>query len=63
MVEGRGGVHVRDHIAEVGVPGLTIRPENPSAALPDICRSNLLAIDGKPIDIRVVGTVGEAETL
>jgi len=50
-------------IAEVGIPGFTMRPENPNAALPDICRSNLLTIDGKPIDIRVVGTVGEAETL
>jgi arabinofuranan 3-O-arabinosyltransferase len=50
-------------IAEVGIPGFTMRPENPRAPLPDICRSNLLTIDGKPVDIRVVGTVGEAETL
>ncbi|HEV2362461.1 MAG TPA: alpha-(1-_3)-arabinofuranosyltransferase family protein [Acidimicrobiales bacterium] len=48
-------------IAELGVPGLRLVPENPASPLPDICRHGLVSIDGRPFDVRVVGTVGEAE--
>jgi arabinofuranan 3-O-arabinosyltransferase len=50
-------------IAELGVPGVRFAPENPAAPLPDVCRTDLLRIDGRPIGVRIVGTVGEAEAL
>jgi len=50
-------------IAELGIPGVRYTPENPAAPLPDICRSDLIAIDHVPVPVRVVGTVGTAEHL
>jgi hypothetical protein len=50
-------------IAEVGVPGVRAVPERPSAQLPGRCVDDLLQIDGHPIDVRVTGTVGAAESL
>ncbi|MGO9557705.1 MAG: alpha-(1-_3)-arabinofuranosyltransferase family protein [Acidimicrobiales bacterium] len=49
-------------IAEIGIPGLSIRPENPSADIPKVCRGNLMTIDGKRVWLKVTGTVGTAES-
>jgi len=45
-------------IAELGIPGVDqpAPPEN----LPPVCSSNLLSIDGKAIDVEVVGTTASA---
>ena len=45
-------------IAEVGIPG--VRPEAAPADLPGTCVSNLLSIDGRPIDVAVVGSAQHA---
>ncbi|MHB1988405.1 MAG: alpha-(1-_3)-arabinofuranosyltransferase domain-containing protein [Acidimicrobiales bacterium] len=50
-------------IAEMGVPGIRITPENPRAQIPALCRRSLLRIDGKQISLEVTGTVAEAEAL
>lgn len=50
-------------IASVGVPGVHFTPESPAAHIPAVCRGNLMTIDGKPIWLKVSGTVGTAEDL
>ncbi len=45
-------------IAEIGIPGVRANPT--PAALPGNCVSNLLAIDGQPIDVSVVGSAPHA---
>lgn len=50
-------------IASIGLPGVHFTPENPRARIPAVCRDDLLRIDGKPVWLRVSGTVGTAETL
>ncbi len=45
-------------IAELGIPGLHAPPDPPS--LPGTCRSDLLAIDGQPIDVAVTGSTAAA---
>ncbi len=45
-------------IAEIGIPGV-VPPPNP-AAIPSQCFSDLLSIDGTPIDIEVSGTSSNA---
>ena len=48
-------------IAEVGLPG-TIAPTIPSA-IPSNCRSDLLSIDGAPIDLAISGSTTDAVRL
>lgn len=48
-------------IAEMGVPGIHVTPENPSLPIPAVCRSDLLRIDGKPVSLEITGRVGTAE--
>jgi hypothetical protein len=45
-------------IAELGVPG--IRPPTRPAALPARCRADLLTLDGRPLAVRVSGSVDDA---
>jgi len=45
-------------IAEIGIPGL--RVPAPPPALPAGCRSDLLAIDGRPVTVQVTGSVAAA---
>ena len=45
-------------IAEIGIPGVLAAPT--PGTVPGNCVSNLLSIDGKPIDVAVVGTTGQA---
>jgi len=45
-------------IAEVGIPGVQVAPLPPE--LPAVCRSNLIAIDGRPISVEVVGSSSAA---
>ncbi len=45
-------------IAEVGIPGVRSAPT--PADLPGTCVSNLLSIDGRPIDVAVVGSAQHA---
>jgi hypothetical protein len=40
-------------IAELGIKGL--RVGQAPAAMPSVCRSNLLSIDGRPIPVRIIG--------
>jgi len=46
-------------IAELAIPGVATPPAAP-AALPPTCRTDLLAIDGKPVPMQVTGTTGDA---
>jgi hypothetical protein len=48
-------------IASIGVPGLKFTQENPSAQIPAVCRDDLMTIDGRPVWLKVTGTVGTAE--
>ena len=50
-------------IAEIGLPGVHFSPEPPAARIPYICTPKLLRIDGRPVWLRVSGTVGAAEKL
>ncbi|MGO9204865.1 MAG: hypothetical protein ACLQBX_01535 [Candidatus Limnocylindrales bacterium] len=50
-------------IAEIGLPGVHFTPEAKGAEIPAICTSKLLRIDGRPLWLRVSGTVGAAEEL
>ncbi len=45
-------------VAELGVAELGIPP--PPAALPGSCRSDLLEVDGRPVTVKVVGSVARA---
>ncbi|MFZ0251156.1 MAG: alpha-(1-_3)-arabinofuranosyltransferase family protein, partial [Acidimicrobiales bacterium] len=45
-------------IAEIGFPGVTSAPT--PAQLPGNCVTNLLTIDGNPIDVKIVGTTQQA---
>jgi arabinofuranan 3-O-arabinosyltransferase len=45
-------------VAELGIPGLTA-PAGP-AAIDTGCRSDLLAVDGVPVPVRVTGTTADA---
>src|SRR6185437_1244730 len=45
-------------IAEIGIPGVAAAPT--PATLPGNCVSNLLSIDGHPIDVSVVGSAQQA---
>jgi len=45
-------------IAELGVPGLRVAPA--PATVPATCRSDLLAIDGKPFPVRITGSSANA---
>ena len=48
-------------LAEVGMPGAAIRPAaSAGAAIPSPCRSDLISIDGRPVDVRVSGSAGAA---
>ena len=46
-------------IAEVGLPAVEAPPADTPLDAP--CRTDLVTIDGEPVAVRVVGTVGEAE--
>jgi hypothetical protein len=48
-------------IAELGIPGvqLALTP----AQLPNVCRTNLLTVDGKPFPVRIVGSTAAAAAL
>lgn len=41
-------------VAELGIPGVTVPP--PPADIPSPCRSDLLFVDGHPVDVSVHGT-------
>jgi len=41
-------------LAEVGLPGVSMAP--PPARIPSVCHTDLLTIDGRPVDIRISGT-------
>ena len=45
-------------IAEVGLPGVSVAPL--PATVPSTCRSDLLSIDGHPIDLSISGTTSDA---
>ena len=45
-------------IAELGLPGVT-QPAAP-AQIPPVCQAGLLSIDGKPVDVEVIGTTSDA---
>jgi len=45
-------------IAELGIPGVQVPPV--PAQLPGTCRSDLLAVDGHPVPVAVVGTTASA---
>ncbi len=45
-------------IAELGLPGV-VQPA-PPAAVPPVCRSDLLQVDGHPVDIEVTGSTSDA---
>ena len=48
-------------IAEMGVPGIHVTMERPSAMIPAVCRRGLLRIDRKPVWLEITGRVGTAE--
>jgi hypothetical protein len=48
-------------IAELGLPGLRVPPA--PAAMPNRCRADLLAVDGKPVPVRVSGAPSAAGSL
>ena len=50
-------------IAEIGLPKVRFTPEPTSAQIPSVCTSKLLKIDGRPVWLRISGTVGAAEKL
>ena len=50
-------------IVEIGLPGVHFTPEPTAAAIASVCTPKLLRIDGRPVWLRVSGTVGAAETL
>jgi arabinofuranan 3-O-arabinosyltransferase len=45
-------------IAEIGIPGATAAPT--PAQLPGTCVPNLLTIDGRPVDVSIVGSTARA---
>jgi arabinofuranan 3-O-arabinosyltransferase len=48
-------------LAEVGLPGAGTRPApGAGAVIPSPCRSDLLSVDGRPVDIRVSGSAASA---
>jgi hypothetical protein len=47
-------------ITEVAVGDMTPAPADPATTLDDRCREDLLTIDGEPVPVRVLGTVGAA---
>jgi hypothetical protein len=50
-------------IAEIGLPGVHFTPEPTSAKIPSVCTPKLLRIDGRPVWLKISGTVGAAEKL
>ena len=50
-------------IAEIGLPGAHFTPEPTSAKIPSGCTPKLLRIDGRPVWLKISGTVGAAEKL
>ena len=48
-------------IAEAGIPG--VRRALGPAQLSDVCRTDLLSIDGRPVGIRLLGTTAAAKRL
>ncbi|MDQ1635934.1 MAG: arabinofuranan 3-O-arabinosyltransferase, partial [Frankiaceae bacterium] len=48
-------------IAEVGAPALAVPRLAPTAPLSPVCRTDLLTLDGKPVPVRLTGTVRNAE--
>jgi hypothetical protein len=48
-------------IAGFGIPAVTTRPAN-TGAVDSGCRSDLVAIDGRPVPVRVTGAVAAART-
>lgn len=48
-------------IAEWGIPG--VRAPAPPTAIPPVCRTDLLRVDGRPFPIRLVGSSAAAERL
>ena len=50
-------------IAEIGLPGVHFTPEPTSAKIPSVCTPKLLSIDGRPVWLKISGTVGAAEKL
>ena len=50
-------------IAEIGLPGVHFTPEPQKGQIPAVCTSKLLRIDGRPIWLKISGTVGAAEKL
>jgi hypothetical protein len=48
-------------IADLGIPGLRMAPV--PAALPDVCRSDLLTIDGHTVPVRVAGVAQHASQI
>ncbi len=45
-------------IAELGIPGVTVQPA--TGGLEGACRSDLLEVDGRPVPLRVTGSVADA---
>jgi arabinofuranan 3-O-arabinosyltransferase len=50
-------------IAEIGLPGVRFTPERTSAPIASVCTQRLLRIDGRPVWLKISGTVGAAEKL
>ena len=50
-------------IAEMGLPGVRFTPEATGAKIPSVCTSKLLSIDGRPVFLKISGSVGAAEKL
>jgi arabinofuranan 3-O-arabinosyltransferase len=49
-------------ISSIGLPGVHFTPEDPNKPIFPLCRNDLLRIDGKPVWLKVEGTVGAAES-
>jgi hypothetical protein len=50
-------------IAEIGIPGVRFKPEPTKDPIDSVCTPKLLRIDGRPVWLKVSGTVGAAEKL
>ncbi len=50
-------------IAEIGLSGVRLSPESTRAQIPALCTSKLLKIDGRPVWLKISGTIGDAEKL
>ena len=48
-------------IAELGIPGVT--SPLPTGPMPSACRSDLITVDGQPVNVRVAGTKEQARAM